>query len=96
LVSDDNYIFYFSDTTFSHIAPSSQSRASEARINKNFDSLAPILTADLIQSETDFRVHADLPGVDPSDLELTVEGKTLLRAPDRHDEDHRTCQTVSH
>jgi HSP20 family protein len=73
--------WFVSDPLFSSLIH--QSSASQARANKNFNSLAPILTADLIESETDFRVHADLPGVDPSDLELTVEGKSLLIKAER-------------
>eukprot|EP01034_Spumella_vulgaris_P021614 gene21614-27653_t len=60
-----------------------QSSASQARANKNFNSLAPILTADLIESDADFHIHADLPGVSAEDLELTLDGKTLLIKAER-------------
>ncbi len=73
--------WFVTDPLFSSLIH--QSSASQARANKNFNSLAPILSADLIESEADFHIHADLPGVDPTDLELTVEGKSLLIKAER-------------
>ena len=60
-----------------------QSSASEARANKNLNSLAPLLTVDLIESESDFHIHADLPGVNAEDLELTLDGKNLVIKAER-------------
>ena len=41
-------------------------------------SLAPILRVDLIESENDFHVHADLPGVQENDLDISIEGNSMI------------------
>ena len=47
--------------------------------------LAPLLSADLIETPTDFHVHADLPGVDLADLHVTIEDKRLkIEAERKH------------
>jgi HSP20 family protein len=47
--------------------------------------LAPLMSADLIETPTDFHVHADLPGVDPADLHVTIEDKRLkIEAERKH------------
>ena len=60
-----------------------QSSAAEARANRNVNSLAPLLTADLIESEGDFHIHADLPGVNAEDLEVSLDGKNLVIKAER-------------
>ena len=60
-----------------------QSSAAEARAKENLNSLAPLLTVDLIESDTDFHIHADLPGVNAEDLELTLDGKILVIKAER-------------
>jgi HSP20 family protein len=34
--------------------------------------LMPLMGTDLIESEKDYKVHVDLPGVNPEDLEVTI------------------------
>src|SRR5688500_11078019 len=47
--------------------------------------VSPLLMADIIESKYDFHIHCDLPGVDASDLHLSLEGMTLvIRAERRH------------
>lgn len=47
--------------------------------------IAPLLTADLIEQENEFKVVADLPGVDPADLEVTIDDNILsLKAERKH------------
>src|SRR4051794_7209006 len=60
-----------------------QSDASKARANKNVNSLAPLMTSDLIETATDFHIHADLPGVNPEDVEVSIEGKNLIIKAER-------------
>jgi len=46
---------------------------------------APLLTSDLIESEKEFKVLADLPGVSAEDLEVSIESSTLvLKAERKH------------
>ena len=37
-----------------------------------------ILKVDLLETETDFQVHADLPGVDEKDLDISIENNHLV------------------
>ena len=49
---------------------------------------SPILSADLIESDSDYHVHADLPGVE--DLNIEIVGRTLVIKAERkvvHDTD---------
>jgi HSP20 family protein len=45
-----------------------------------------MMSTDLIESEKDFQVHVDLPGVDPADLEVSIEGNKylILKAERKH------------
>ena len=56
--------------------------------------LAPLLSADLIESPTDFHVHADLPGVDPADLHVTIEENRLKIEAERKLVHESTTDTV--
>lgn len=38
--------------------------------NEAFQPLAPLMSADLIESDTDFHIHADLPGVEDLDISI--------------------------
>lgn len=47
----------------------------------SFKQLTPILSADLVESETDFHIHVDLPGVDKEDLDISFsEGNLIIKA----------------
>ena len=53
--------------------------------------LSPLLTSDLMETEKEFKVLADLPGVNPQDLELTIEGSSLLmKAERKHTHENKT------
>mgnify|MGYP006191576687 CR=1 FL=1 len=52
---------------------------------------ATLFTCDLLETENEFKVLADLPGVSPQDLELTIEGSTLLmKAERKHTHENKT------
>ena len=38
----------------------------------------PILKADVIESGTDYKIHVDLPGVDPKDVEVSIHHQSVL------------------
>lgn len=40
--------------------------------------MKPILNLDLVETDTEFQVHADLPGVDEKDVDVTVENNCLV------------------
>jgi HSP20 family protein len=43
----------------------------------------PLMGTDLIESDTGYSVHVDLPGVNPEDLEITVSGNDLVMKAER-------------
>jgi len=49
-------------------------------LNKQF---SPLLTSDIIESEREFKVLADLPGVSAEDLDVSIEGSTLVMKAER-------------
>lgn len=58
--------------------------------------LSPLLTLDIIESDNNFKVLADLPGVDPSELELTVEKNALVIKAERKHEHNTETDKVHH
>jgi len=53
--------------------------------------VAPLLAADLVETENEFKVFADLPGVDPSQLELTIDQHSLvMKAERKHSHEKNT------
>jgi HSP20 family protein len=58
--------------------------------------LSPIMNTDLIESERDFMVHIDLPGVEPKDLEVSVTDKFLvIKAERKHSHEEKTDKVHS-
>lgn len=57
-----------------------QRRLNQLR-NEAVRPLAPLMTADLIESENDFHVHVDLPGVE--NLDISTENNELIISADR-------------
>jgi len=51
------------------------SQSSALSLTSNMKS---ILNIDLVETENEFQVHADLPGVDEKDLDITVENNHLV------------------
>jgi len=51
--------------------------------NNELQSLAPLMRSDLVEAEKEFRIHADLPGVEASDLDVSIEGKSLVIKAER-------------
>ena len=52
---------------------------------------APILSTDIVEGTNDFHVHCDLPGVSPSDLDVTIDNGILTIQAERrqvHEEDN--------
>jgi len=45
--------------------------------------LTPIMNTDLVESEKDFYVHVDLPGVEPTDLDVSIADKFLVLKAER-------------
>jgi len=52
--------------------------------NSFFKQLSPLLGSDLVESETDYKIHVDLPGVEASDVDISlVENKYLVIQAER-------------
>ncbi len=47
------------------------------------NAMTHLLSADLIESEKDFQVHADLPGVSAENLDVSIVGKNLVIQAER-------------
>jgi HSP20 family protein len=57
---------------------------------------APLLTSDLIETETEYKVLADLPGVEPSALDLHIEKNNLvMKAERKHSHETKTDKVHS-
>ena len=53
-----------------------------------------VLKADLIESESGYKVIADLPGVDVSDIHVTIEHSILQLRAERQSSHHTTTDKV--
>lgn len=52
--------------------------------NKFFHQLSPLLSSDLVETETEYKIHVDLPGVEASDVDISlVENKHLVIQAER-------------
>jgi len=49
-----------------------------------FGAAAPSAPADVLETAADYRVHLDLPGVDPAAIRIEVERDTLSVSAERH------------
>jgi HSP20 family molecular chaperone IbpA len=55
------------------------------RTNITSESSAPLLTSDLIESDADFHLYADLPGVNVDDLQVSIDNNQLtIKAERKH------------
>lgn len=73
----------FFDTSFTPSSFSLMNRTPTdiAVQNPSMRPFAPLLSADLIESDTDYHVHCDLPGVERADLDITMnDGVLTIRA----------------
>lgn len=58
--------------------------------------LVPIMGTDLIESDNSYSVHADLPGVDPKDLDVSITDRFLvLKAERKHVHEENTDKVHS-
>jgi HSP20 family protein len=52
---------------------------------------SPLLTSDLVETDTEFKVYADLPGVAQSDVDIQIEGQALvMKAERKHTHETKT------
>jgi len=59
--------------------------------NRSMNKLTPLLKADLTESDGEYKVSADLPGVKAEDLEITVDHNCLLlKAERKQSHDNKT------
>mmetsp|Transcript_2892 Transcript_2892/g.4438 ORF Transcript_2892/g.4438 Transcript_2892/m.4438 type:complete len:160 (-) Transcript_2892:252-731(-) len=56
--------------------------------------ISPLLTSDLIEKANEYEVHADLPGVNPEDMEVTISENCLCMKAERKHVHERTTDTV--
>ena len=78
----------------SSFIPAQQNRLQELR-QEAVRPLAPLMSADLIESENDFHVHVDLPGVE--NIDINTDNNFLTISADRkvlHEMDSDIAHTV--
>ena len=61
-----------------HHSSKQHSHSSPSAVVALTSNMKPILNLDLVETETEFQVHADLPGVDEKDLDISVENNHLV------------------
>ena len=61
-----------------------QNRRNLSNTMQSLQPFTPLLSTDLVESETDFHVHVDLPGVSQGDLDITcADGNLIIKAERR-------------
>ena len=69
--------------------------ALQRRTNREMNAFSPILNADFYETDTDFHVHVDLPGVRQSDIEVDILPTSLVIKAERKHEKHKDTVTLS-
>jgi HSP20 family molecular chaperone IbpA len=69
--------------------------ALQRKTNREMNAFAPILNADFFETETDFHVHVDLPGVRQGDVEVDILPTSLVIKAERKHEKHKDNVTLS-
>ena len=76
---------------FPELALTEMQNQSDMGWNRSLNKFSPLLKADLIESESEYKVSADLPGVKAEDLEITVDHNCLLlKAERKQSHDNKT------
>jgi HSP20 family protein len=88
----DPFDNFFSEP-FSLVPRLATELASTSSKSKAFSS---ILSTDLIESENDFQIHCDLPGVDKSDLDISINDGNIIIKAERKDAHEMNTNTVSY
>jgi HSP20 family protein len=73
------------------------SRSLAASAASTSRALRPVMEIDLVEGEQDYSVHADLPGVDKSDIDINVENGVLTITAERrnrHEEKSKTSHLI--
>eukprot|EP01034_Spumella_vulgaris_P027883 gene27883-34666_t len=52
-------------------------------LNEVTKPMIPLMSADLVESDKDFNVHVDLPGVSEQDLDISIQDRTLVIKAER-------------
>ena len=56
--------------------------------------MEPLMSTDLIETENDFHIRCDLPGVEAKDMEITVNDRTLTIKAERKESHKKDTDTV--
>jgi HSP20 family protein len=74
-----------------HLVPFQESAISRRQMK----ALKPVMDIDFVESETDFSVHADLPGVQKNEIDIKVENGLLTISAEKRNK-HESNTTTSH
>ena len=76
---------------FPELALTEMQNQSDMGWNRSLNKFSPLLKADLIESESEYKVSADLPGVNAEDVEISVDHNCLLlKAERKQSHDNKT------
>ena len=74
----------FNDEDYSLFSPfDAVERQLSKRLRRDSSALSSLMRSDLIESENDYQLHADLPGIDASDLNVTIEDRVVTVQAER-------------
>jgi HSP20 family protein len=62
---------------------------------KQLRALRPVMDVDFVESEEDYSLHADLPGVEKNEIDLKIENGILTVSAEKRNK-HETNTTRSH
>lgn len=69
------------DEIVNHHSSSSDSKKNKRNLSHIYKSISPLMATDLIETEKEFQVHCDLPGVQNEDVDISVnDGFLVLKA----------------
>ena len=89
--------FYQNDWLVTFPAERSLSRSKEHRADDIMKPLQPVMNLDVVEHESDFFVHAELPGVNKEDVDITIDKGVLTisaKKENKHEEETATMHHV--
>lgn len=71
-------------------------RGSKSGTNDIMKQLQPVMDVDVIESETEYSIHCDLPGVDKSDVDIRIDDGTITISAEKKNAHENKTATSHH
>ena len=88
--------FYHNDWLVTFPSERSLSKSKEHRVDNIMKPLQPVMNLDLVEHEADFFVHAELPGVNKEDVDITIDKGVLTISAKKENKHEEKSSTVHH